>query len=84
MIFWGETPKLYIGYTEPFSYVQKFNKPLTLTPRKALSNHRANTAIDMPEPQIYHWPENCGQGGSTLPFPRKNGEHFYFNYHHKT
>ncbi|PQQ39295.1 DUF4123 domain-containing protein [Photorhabdus luminescens] len=36
--------------------------------------------IDMPEPQIYYRPENCGQGGSELPFIL--GDHLSHAWHH--
>ncbi|MCT8354377.1 DUF4123 domain-containing protein [Photorhabdus kayaii] len=36
--------------------------------------------IDMPEPQIYYRPENCGQGGSELPFIL--GSHLLHAWHH--
>ncbi|PQQ30366.1 DUF4123 domain-containing protein [Photorhabdus luminescens] len=36
--------------------------------------------IDIPEPQIYYRPENCGQGGSELPFIL--GDHLSHAWHH--
>ncbi len=36
--------------------------------------------INMPEPQIYYRPENCGQGGSELPFIL--GSHLLDAWHH--
>ncbi|MCC8457853.1 DUF4123 domain-containing protein [Photorhabdus aegyptia] len=36
--------------------------------------------IDIPEPQIYYRPENCGQGGSEFPFIL--GDHLSHAWHH--